>query len=56
MRIPPPEVIASWPKPDYDHPAEVRGNGLEVTLITLSVIVVVFVAARFYSRVIVTRS
>lgn len=49
MRIPPLDVILSWPAPDYEHP-QTRGEALLVVIVIFSVLVVAAVAGRFYSR------
>lgn len=49
MRIPPLDVILSWPAPDYEHP-KTRGNALLVTITIFSILVVAAVGGRFYSR------
>jgi hypothetical protein len=50
-----PEVIASWPKPNYINP-ETRGPALLITCTTLSAIGVIVVAARIYARVFITKA
>ncbi|KAK8012265.1 integral membrane protein [Apiospora marii] len=54
MKFPPPEVIATWPLPDYEHP---RGHGPagEITVYVLTAIVTVMVAIRMYTRVRIAR-
>ncbi len=52
---PPPEVIASWPKPNYINP-ETRGVGLVVVTWVLGGLTILTVSARLWSRVIVLRS
>lgn len=51
----PPEVIASWPTPDYVNPPT-RGPGLEVVSIFFSLLGLAVVAARIYSRLLITRA
>ncbi|KIW10180.1 hypothetical protein PV08_11141 [Exophiala spinifera] len=52
---PPPEVIATWPKPNYVNPVS-RGDSLEYICIIFSVIGVIIVAARVYSRLFITKA
>ncbi|KIW47200.1 uncharacterized protein PV06_02794 [Exophiala oligosperma] len=52
---PPPSVIATWPKPNYVDPAT-RGPALEYICIIFSVIGLVIVAARVYSRLFITKA
>ncbi|KAL6245250.1 hypothetical protein RBB50_008025 [Rhinocladiella similis] len=52
---PPPEVIATWPKPNYVNPAT-RGLALEYVCIIFSVVGVIIVAARVYSRLFITKA
>ncbi|KAJ4398216.1 hypothetical protein N0V85_006342 [Neurospora sp. IMI 360204] len=49
MRIPPPEVRAQWPKPNYDNP-ERRGPGLVIVELVMLPLSVMFVALRLYVR------
>jgi hypothetical protein len=51
---PPPDVIASWPKPSL-HP-EVVGWGTAIGLIILYVIALVVVAGRLYARIYVQKN
>ena len=51
----PPEVIASWPAPNYVDP-ETRGPGLVVASILLASLVIVPVAPRLYSRFLLTKA
>ena len=54
MRSPPPEVLATWPRPNYINP-ETRGPDLIVAgLVTLSV-ALVCVALRLYVRLRILR-
>ena len=50
MRDPPPEVVGSWPKPNYIDP-ETRGNGLFVVVLLFVLLCLVVVAARLYARI-----
>ncbi|OLN81477.1 hypothetical protein CCHL11_09056 [Colletotrichum chlorophyti] len=49
MRIPPLEVILSWPPPRYDDP-ETRGPANEIVVIILLAIATVIIAIRIYTR------
>jgi hypothetical protein len=51
----PPEVVASWPLPNYVDPEE-RGPGLVYCAIILASFGVLIVSARIYSRVFITRA
>ncbi|KAK6332258.1 hypothetical protein TWF696_002979 [Orbilia brochopaga] len=53
--IPPPEVVASWPEPDYEHPAN-RGRSLIVVEIALFSLTFIIVAGRIYTRTLIIRS
>jgi hypothetical protein len=55
MKLPPPEVLATWPVPNYIDP-EVRGPGLIITQIVLLSIAMIFIAARLYTRIVLVRS
>jgi hypothetical protein len=53
MRLPPPEVLASWPTPNYINP-ETRGPALIIVeLITLP-IALICLGLRLYARIHVT--
>lgn len=54
MQIPPASVLESWPAPNYEHP-ETRGAALIVTMSIFSVLIILSVAGRFYSRLVVKR-
>ncbi|KAK7953521.1 hypothetical protein PG996_014415 [Apiospora saccharicola] len=54
MRFPPPEVIASWPAPDYKHPRGLGPAG-EIVVYVLTAIVTVMIAIRMYTRIHVAR-
>lgn len=49
MRIPPVEVILSWPLPRYDNP-ETRGPASEIVAIILLAIATIILAIRIYTR------
>lgn len=51
----PPEVIASWPAPNYVDP-ETRGPGLVVASTLLASLGILMVAARLYSRFLITKA
>lgn len=53
--IAPPEVIATFPKPNYVHP-ETHGPALMVIAPMLSAIAALVVAARLYARFYITRA
>ncbi|KAF3314586.1 hypothetical protein TWF173_004670 [Orbilia oligospora] len=48
-RIPPPEVIASWPEPNYSNPAN-RGHYLIAVEVVLFFLTAVVVVGRIYTR------
>lgn len=50
MRFPPPEVIASWPKPNYKDP-ENRGPALLIVELTALPLAIICVALRLYVRI-----
>ncbi|KAK8855978.1 integral membrane protein [Apiospora arundinis] len=54
MKFPPPEVIASWPKPDYEHP-RAQGPAGEIAVYALTGVVTVMLAIRMYTRIHITR-
>ena len=49
MRIPPTEIIVSWPEPNYINP-NTQGESLIITNATFMVLIILAVALRFYSR------
>ncbi|KAL5380616.1 hypothetical protein DPSP01_007680 [Paraphaeosphaeria sporulosa] len=49
MRLPPPEVLLSWPAPNYTDPVT-RGNTLVIVNVVLISFTVMLVAARLYTR------
>lgn len=55
MRTPPPEVIASWPQPNYIDPVT-RGPALVIVNFILLGLSVIAVGARLWSRLIILRS
>jgi hypothetical protein len=50
MRSPPPEVLKSWPKPNYENPTT-RGNTLMILELTLLPIAMVVVFLRMWVRI-----
>jgi hypothetical protein len=46
---PPPEVIESWPKPNYINP-ESKGNGLLIVALVFTVLSVLVVSLRLWTR------
>ncbi|KAK8058879.1 hypothetical protein PG994_009327 [Apiospora phragmitis] len=54
MKFPPPEVVASWPVPDYKHPRR-QGPAGEIVVYVLTAIVTVMIAIRMYTRIHITR-
>ena len=55
MRSPPPEVLASWPTPNYTSP-ETRGPALVIVEILALCIGTIFLGLRMYVRVPILRS
>lgn len=55
MRTPPPEVIESWPEPNYINP-ETRGDGLVIVNVVTIVLAGVVVILRLYTRLRITGS
>lgn len=51
----PPEVIATWPKPNYDDPVT-KGPGLVYLGIVLGIFGILVVTARIYSRIFITKA
>lgn len=49
MRIPPPDVVSSWPAPNYTDP-ETRGNALLICNVIFQTLATIAVAGRLYSR------
>lgn len=50
MQIPPPDVIAAWPKPNYDNPSETHGHLKVIVNIVLYTILICFVGLRIFTR------
>ncbi|KFY39683.1 hypothetical protein V495_05795 [Pseudogymnoascus sp. VKM F-4514 (FW-929)] len=55
MRFPPPEVMATWPKPNYVDPVR-RGNESIIIQGVLIALVVIFVSIRLYARLAITKA
>lgn len=55
MRLPSLEVLATWPTPNYENPSETRGNQLLVVTYIVCPIALFMVAARMYSRIVISR-
>ena len=55
MRLPSLEVLATWPTPNYENPSETRGNQLLVVTCIVCPIALFMVAARMYSRIVISR-
>ena len=54
MRIPPTEVLLTFPTPNYTNP-ETRGPALVIVNGVFIVLTVIAVALRVYTRVVITR-
>jgi hypothetical protein len=50
MRNPPLEVVATWPKPNYDNP-EHRGPALLIVEVTIMSVAILTLMARLYVRI-----
>ncbi|OBT73179.1 hypothetical protein VF21_07910 [Pseudogymnoascus sp. 05NY08] len=55
MRFPPPEVMATWPKPNYIDPVR-RGNESIIIQAVLVALVTLFVSIRLYARLAITKA
>ncbi|KFZ07394.1 hypothetical protein V501_06489 [Pseudogymnoascus sp. VKM F-4519 (FW-2642)] len=55
MRFPPPEVMATWPEPNYIDPVR-RGNESIIIQAVLVALVVLFVSIRLYARLAITKA
>jgi len=55
MRLPPPEVKATWPKPNYIDP-ETRGPALLIVELTVLPIALIVLVLRLYVRCIVLKN
>nr|POF02545.1 hypothetical protein CFP56_58176 [Quercus suber] len=54
MRTPPPSVVLEWPEPNYDNPAT-RGSALLAINLMFIALMVIAVAGRFYSRIVLKK-
>ena len=54
MRLPPPEVLLSWPAPNYQDPVT-RGDALVVVNSIFITLVIVTVGLRLYTRLVIKR-
>jgi hypothetical protein len=54
MRLPPVDVILSWPTPNYEHPVT-RGPALIIVNAIFISLVILTVAARLYTRLVIKR-
>ena len=54
MLMPPVEIIASWPTPDYDNP-ETYGPAGHAIIISLTSLVILILAIRLYTRKNITK-
>lgn len=50
MRNPPPEVMATWPHPNYDNPDH-RGPALLIVEVSIMSVAVLTLLARLYVRI-----
>jgi hypothetical protein len=55
MRFPPPEVMATWPEPNYVDPVR-RGNESIIIQAVLVALVTLFVSIRLYARLVITKA
>ena len=55
MRFPPPEVMATWPEPNYVNPVR-RGNESIIIQAVLVALVTLFVSIRLYARLVITKA
>lgn len=54
MRLPPVDVILSWPTPNYENP-KTRGPALAIVNYTLAAVTIITVLLRLYTRVFIKR-
>jgi hypothetical protein len=54
MRLPPVDVLLSWPTPNYVNP-KTRGPALAIVNYTLAAVTIITVALRLYTRVFIKR-
>jgi hypothetical protein len=50
MTSPTPEIIATWPVPDYDNPRGIQ-TGVEAVLYATTIVMLLFVGSRVFVRV-----
>jgi hypothetical protein len=55
MRNVPPEVMATWPQPNYDDPVR-RGNALIITELSIVSVAILTLVARLYVRFRIVRT
>lgn len=53
MQLPPPEVLLTWPTPNYQDPVT-RGNAVLVTSIVFVILSTIVTALRVYTRLRIT--
>jgi hypothetical protein len=56
MQLPPPEVLLTWPAPNYIDPADVRGPQIIIITAILFPITVLLVALRIFTRARISKS
>jgi hypothetical protein len=54
MQLPPVEVLLTWPTPNYEHPVT-RGPALVIINVIFIALVLLTVAARLYTRLVIKR-
>ncbi|KAF5879329.1 putative integral membrane protein [Botrytis fragariae] len=55
MQLPSPEILASWPVPNYDNPTT-RGNGVLIVTSILFPLVLSMIFIRLYTRLVMSKS
>jgi len=56
MQLPPLEVIAAWPEPNYVNPTDVRGPAILILTVIFIPLLVILVALRIYTRLRLSRN
>jgi hypothetical protein len=56
MQLPPIEVIATWPQPNYINPSDVRGPTILILTSIFIPLLVILVALRIYTRLRISKS
>ncbi|DAA75748.1 TPA_exp: Integral membrane protein [Trichophyton benhamiae CBS 112371] len=56
MQIPPKKVLMSWPRPNYEHPKELRGPGLIILTAIFAPLTAAVVAIRLFTRIRISKS